>query len=220
MNIISLSDIHGQVACIGPLIGELAEADLILLAGDITNFGNYRDAREIIEAIRPYNADILAVPGNCDPPEAIRYLDEQELNLHARTLTRNGITFMGLGGSVPCPGRTPNEFGEATLARWLDETVADIPPGATTVLLCHQPPYGTQTDIARNGVHVGSDAVRAFIEQHRPLLCCTGHIHESPSLDTLGPTRIANPGPCHRGSFVYARVNTTTGVDLLEIRHV
>ena len=218
MNIISLSDIHGNASHIEVIAGELAQADIVLLSGDITNFGNSRDAREVIEAIRPYNTNILAVPGNCDPPDACLYFDEQQINLHARAVLRDGITFIGLGGSVPCPGRTPNEHGEATLTRWLNAAATDITDDSPVVLLCHQPPYGTATDITRAGQHVGSDAVRAFIEAQQPLLCFTGHIHESPAVDTIGPTNIINPGPLSRGGYAYARV-TSAGVELLEIRH-
>ena len=105
MNIISISDIHGHVSAIDPLAAELTEADLILLAGDVTNFGNARDAREIIEALRTYNRNILGVPGNCDTPGVIEYLDQEEINLDGRCCMREGISFVGLGGSVPCPGR-------------------------------------------------------------------------------------------------------------------
>ena len=220
MNIISISDIHGHVAAIDALAGELAEADLILLAGDVTNFGNYRDAREIIGTLATYNSNILAVPGNCDTPEAAGYLDEQGINLDGRAVMREGIAFLGLGGSVPCPGRRPNEAGEASLAASLRQALAGVSDGCPTVLLCHQPPYGTDTDIAGNARHVGSDAVRYFIEEHPPLLCCTGHVHESPSIDTIGPTRIVNAGAFCQGGYAYARVSATAGVELLEMRHL
>ena len=218
MNIISISDIHGHVSAIDTLAGELAQADLVLLAGDITNFGGYDHARTIIETIRAHNPNILAVPGNCDTADAIGYLDEQGINLDGCAVIRDGIAFIGLGGSVPCPGRTPNEVGEAALADLLKQALAAVTDEAPTVLLCHQPPYGTQTDIAGNSRHIGSDAVRAFIEEHRPLLCCTGHIHESAGIDTLGPTKIVNAGPSFQGYYAYAHLSAAAGVDLLEVR--
>ena len=47
--------------------------------------------------------------------------------------------------------------------------------------------------------HVGSRAIRAFIERHQPPLVLAGHIHESPRVsssyrDTIGATVAVNPG--------------------------
>jgi Icc-related predicted phosphoesterase len=62
----------------------------------------------------------------------------------------------------------------------------------TTVCLFHSPPYRTDLDrAALDGrtvdhapldVHVGSIAIRRFIEDRQPLLTLHGHIHESPRL--------------------------------------
>jgi Icc-related predicted phosphoesterase len=60
------------------------------------------------------------------------------------------------------------------------------------VFLLHTPPYGTALDrAALDGklcegvpldVHVGSVAVRRFIEEHQPLLTMHGHVHEAARL--------------------------------------
>jgi Icc-related predicted phosphoesterase len=60
------------------------------------------------------------------------------------------------------------------------------------VFLFHSPPYGTKLDVsAWGGVlvdhvpldhHLGSIAIRRFIEARQPLLTLHGHIHESPRL--------------------------------------
>jgi len=47
--------------------------------------------------------------------------------------------------------------------------------------------------------HVGSRAIRAFIERHQPPLVLSGHIHESPRVsgsyrDAIGRTMAINPG--------------------------
>mgnify|MGYP006296108207 CR=1 FL=1 len=81
------------------------------------------------------------------------------------------------------------------------------------ILLCHSPPYettldradldGKMVDHAPVDVHVGSIALRRFIESRRPLITLHGHVHESARLtgswrDTLGPTHMfsaAHDGP-------------------------
>lgn len=61
-----------------------------------------------------------------------------------------------------------------------------------TIMLFHAPPYdtgldraaldGKMVDFAPLDVHVGSIAIRRFIEQHQPLITLHGHIHESYSI--------------------------------------
>ena len=50
-----------------------------------------------------------------------------------------------------------------------------------------------------SGQHVGSRAIRRFIEAHQPPLALAGHIHESPRTsasyrDAIGRTQVVNPG--------------------------
>jgi Icc-related predicted phosphoesterase len=68
-----------------------------------------------------------------------------------------------------------------------------------TIYVCHTPPFDTPLDSMPHKRHVGSKALRAFIEQHAPPLTLHGHIHESPELSgryaaQLGPTWSINPG--------------------------
>jgi uncharacterized protein len=68
-----------------------------------------------------------------------------------------------------------------------------------TIYVCHSPPFDTPLDTMPGGRHVGSKALRAFIEQHAPPLTLHGHIHESPELSgryaaQLGATWSINPG--------------------------
>ena len=68
-----------------------------------------------------------------------------------------------------------------------------------TVYVLHDPPYDTNLDLLYNGQHIGSAAVRRFIEKHQPPLVLSGHIHESPKAsrkitDRIGNTLCVNPG--------------------------
>lgn len=204
MRIIAVTDIHGDPAGIVRLKAELARADLALVSGDITNFGGRREAASIMEKIQGYCPQILAVPGNCDRPEVGAYLSERGWNLDSRTVELEGLRFLGLGGSLPCPGRTLLEFTEEELASFLNGADSGTKTGAPFVLLCHQPPYGTKLDRVLGGLHVGSRTIREFIEKKKPLACFCGHIHESAGMDNIGATVIANPGPLSKGGFIRA----------------
>jgi Icc-related predicted phosphoesterase len=68
-----------------------------------------------------------------------------------------------------------------------------------TVYVMHSPPFKTSLDRLFDGRWVGSRAIRAFIERHRPYLTLHGHIHESSEisgtyLDRIGETVCINPG--------------------------
>lgn len=67
------------------------------------------------------------------------------------------------------------------------------------VYVIHAPPFDTKLDIITTGIHVGSKAIRQFIEKEQPLLTLHGHIHESPQMsgswrDKLGKTICINVG--------------------------
>lgn len=70
------------------------------------------------------------------------------------------------------------------------------------ILISHAPPVNTHTDPLPGFGHVGSYAVRAFIEQRQPRFSLHGHIHEAPSesghvTDRLGECVCINPGQEH-----------------------
>ncbi len=210
MVILTLTDIHGSDRYIEACAHELRSADLVILAGDITNFGGRREAAAIVDTIRRYNPAILAVCGNCDMPEVEDYLDEEGLNIAARNRMVGGIGFCGLGGSLPGPAPTPNTHTEEEIAALLEQAAAGL--REPFILVSHQPAFGTRTDLVRRTRHVGSASVRAFIERTEPLACFSGHIHESIGTDTLGRTQLANPGPFRSGRF--ARVVIGNGVEI------
>jgi Icc-related predicted phosphoesterase len=216
MKIVALTDIHGRTERLGDLAGDLAAADLLLLCGDLTNFGREPQAEVVLSAVRSHNPKVLAVPGNCDHPDVAAYLVREGISLHAAHVIVNELAVLGLGGSLPCPGRTPNEFTDDELASFLSQAAAGLSHNVPWILVSHQPPRDTAVDRVRSGMHVGSRAVRAFIEDHKPAVCFTGHIHEASGMDSIGPTKIVNPGPLHMGHYAYAEVGPALG--LVEIR--
>ena len=201
MRIIGITDVHGDTRHAGRLAQLEPPADVLLVAGDITHFGGDDDTATVLSSLRPLARRQFAVLGNCDYPEAGANLSDAGVNLDRRNMRLDAVCFVGIGGSLPCPGKTPNEYTEAELRSHLEEAVVGCVPGDSIVLVSHQPPYGTSADLIANGNHVGSRSVRSFIEHHRPLVCLCGHIHEGRGLDSIGDTRIINPGPLRDGWY-------------------
>jgi uncharacterized protein len=201
MKIVMLTDLHGRIDIKPDLIEAFKFSDLVILAGDITHFGNAPKLKNMISIIRQYQPNILAVSGNCDPPEIENALQQEGICLHRRNITLGNICFSGLSGSLPCPRPTPNEYNEQDFADFVGQINATRDTSLPMVLVSHQPPYNCKNDEVEPGIHVGSHSISSFIESESPLLCLTGHIHEGIGIDKIGRTMVVNPGPFRSGHY-------------------
>jgi uncharacterized protein len=216
MIIIGLADVHGSLPPLNHLTHILKQADVVLLVGDLTNFGRETEAESVVLPIVERSGTVFAVPGNCDYSGVDAYLNKQKINLHGRGKVINGIGFVGLGGSLVTPFGTPNEYTEEEISFTLKKALSDIPDKTPLILVSHQPPVQTSCDKISSGAHVGSYSVRKFIEIHQPVVCFTGHIHESTGIDIIEKTQIINPGQLGRGGYSYAEIKD--GDVFVEIR--
>jgi len=208
LRIIAFGDVHMELGNAGNIPG-ISAADFIIVTGDITNYGSREDAKKMLDQLLAINSNVLGLHGNLDQPEVGAYLEDLGLSLHGRGRVMNGIGLVGLGGSNFTPFNTPSEFSEPELATLLTRGYAQIGGKPPIILVSHTPPSQTRTDRIAGGVHVGSTAVRQFIEQRQPALCLTGHIHESKAVDRIGRTMILNPGMIKNGSYI--EVNLING---------
>jgi Icc-related predicted phosphoesterase len=204
---IGIGDIHDDLAALDRLaaLPGLSGAAGILVSGDLTIRGDAPQARLVLEALRRSGPVILAQIGNMDKAGVDAYLTGEGVNIHASgRITPQGVGIFGVGWSTPTPFGTPSEASEERVAAWLAKAHAAVAGCSKLLLVCHTPPHGTATDVVGAGVHVGSTAVREFIERVQPDVCLTGHIHEARAEDVIGRTRIVNPGALSGGG--YARI--------------
>ncbi len=201
MKILALTDLHGKIELIKHFSILMNDADVVLLAGDNTNFGRQKEIGQIIDEIQRFNKSVYAVSGNCDYPVVEQYLDECGISLNMKCIVHNNMHFAGLSGSLPCPGTTPQEYHDEEYVSILEYIESQIIH--PLVFVSHQPPFNTLNDRVSDGLHVGSKALRAFIEKHAPLVCITGHIHEGKGVDVIGTTKIVNPGPAAWGNYAW-----------------
>lgn len=198
---VGIGDIHGNGAA-AARIPEIATADAVLVTGDITNLGGPDKVGKVLDQLRGLNPNVYAQIGNMDQPQVSGWLTTLGINLHRTVLElAPGLKFLGIGFSAITPFRTPSEVPDTMLGEWLEETARNIGEYTALVLVSHTPPLNTATDRLASGVHVGSRAVREFIERMQPQVCLTGHIHESRDTDTLGPTTIVNTGMLADGGY-------------------
>jgi Icc-related predicted phosphoesterase len=214
LRILGIVDLHW--AGHDPLrLPDLSEIDLVLLGGDLTHFRGTDVARRIIEEIRGAGAGVLAVCGNCDRPEIETYLEDEGIALDRTARLVGGATFVGLSGGLPFGG-CPYERSEQEFAAACDE--ARVAAGAVagngpTILVSHQPPFGTRCDRVLRLKHVGSRSIRRLVEDLQPDLVLCGHIHESRGRDAIGETVVVNPGPWKSGHSIGFSISGS-GVEL------
>jgi len=213
VRLVAITDLHGNVKMSEKLaellVGE--KPDVLLIAGDITHFSGAETARKVLGPLLETGVPILAVHGNCDGRDVPELLDELGIWIHDRRRELSGIGFVGVGGSNITPFNTIWELSEDEIREIL---LRNYRPG--DIILSHVPPRDTKADLVHSGLHVGSRALREFIEENQPPLVITGHIHEARSVDHVGETVIVNPGPLFRR--YYAEIILADNVINVELK--
>ena len=218
MRFLAVADIHGNATRVRKLVGMIPEINpnLILIAGDLTHFSGAEKAKEVLEPLLNTGIPILAVHGNCDGRDVPAFLEELGISAHDKRVEINGVGFVGVGGSNMTPFNTIWELTEDEISAILGRNYRD-----GDVILSHVPPRGTRVDRVHSGLHVGSEALKKFIEERQPPLVVTGHIHEARAVDRIGDTVIVNPGPLFRSYYAVIEFNEeekkAENVELLEL---
>ncbi|MDK2383465.1 MAG: metallophosphoesterase family protein [Candidatus Korarchaeota archaeon] len=208
MRLFLASDIHGSAGKLKSALGR-ESYDLIVLAGDLSN-GSLKDVRRILRRAKEFGP-VVFVPGNMDPPPLLEVEEVEGCpNLHGRVRTIE-MRFGGLGGGNISPFSTPIELDEDEMREVLSKL------SGIDVLVSHAPPHDTKLDVIRSGAHVGSKALREYVEREQPLLCVCGHIHESPGVDRIGRTVLVNAGPMMRGRYAVIEVRGDEVIPSLKI---
>ncbi|MEA4956748.1 3',5'-cyclic adenosine monophosphate phosphodiesterase CpdA [bioreactor metagenome] len=212
MNILAISDVHGNEN--NGLYSYLNNnnVDLLIISGDITNFGPVDFVEYFMNKLSNHGTKIFAVPGNCDPDDVEgKIIDSNAICIHDNVVEYENLVIYGFGGSNPTPFDTPGEVDEETLYKSIKkvldskdinlvkESSDEFPNGRISILVTHAPPKNTEADKIVNGSHVGSESVRKIIEEYKPRLNICGHIHEARSMDMLDDTIIINPGMLEHG---------------------
>ncbi len=203
MLILAFGDVHMRPERAKGIPG-IRQADLVVVNGDLTLRGGRAEALSVLDALTELNRHVYAQIGNMDRADVDRMFTEMGINLNGRGVLVGGVGLFGLGGSPPTPFDTPSEFTEQELEATLRRAYQDVEKASVKILFSHAPPVDTAVDRVRSGAHVGSSAVRRFLEEADCSLCVCGHIHEASGTDRVGPALVLNPGMLAQGG--YARI--------------
>ena len=213
MRIIALTDIHGSYQKVNAILSRETGYEVILIGGDLTTHGSPKEAEEAIHLFRRYAKPILAVAGNMDPPELDDLFSASGISINARGVIIGEVGFFGTSGSPFTPMNTPYEISEDEIGRRAEAGWNDVLAARWKIFVPHAPPFNTKLDKIFLGKHVGSTAVRRFIEQHQPDAVVCGHIHEARGLDSIGETKMVNCGPAGRGYYSVIEVSNSISVE-------
>jgi uncharacterized protein len=212
MRILCLSDIHCEFKKFSP--GKMPDADVCIIAGDITNFGNTRPievalACDWIESLKDKYKHILWIPGNHDIMVDKWTFVGCECLLD-NVVTIEGLTFTGL--SICAAYNMPElvtRWAHTTADLDVEERLVSALP-KVDILVSHCPPAGTIPPLdyagydlnfdeftgkcTRTPCYIGLRYLTEYIYEKSPKLVVCGHAH-GPRLvvDVVGTMVIKTP---------------------------
>lgn len=206
MRLLLVSDLHYTLPQFDWVVREAPRHDLVVLAGDQLDIGSpvplHAQALVVLRyaamlaaagrvAISSGNHDLTAPDGHGE--QAAAWLGAARLHGAA---TDGDALRLGDTLVTVCPW-WDGPVGRAALERQLAADAARRP--ARWVWVYHWPPAGSPTCWTGTRHH-GDPDLAGWIEQHRPDVVLTGHIHQPPFrpegawADRLGPTWVFNAG--------------------------
>jgi len=218
MNAVFITDLHGR----SEVLKRLPSADLLIVGGDITHFGDAAEAVAVLASVAGRYERVLAVPGNCDRPGVARALDERGWGGHLTPVLVQDVLFFGVGGSNPTPAFTPNEWNEKQM---LAEAGPVVESAARTqarlrILVSHAPPLGSGADRLTTGRCAGSRAVADLAQALDVQWVLCGHIHEARGVFDWDGRCVVNPGPLRDGWFCRLEIDVDVSTLTPEIERV
>ena len=192
MKLLVLADIHGQEITLQNVLDTVLNLKVpptsCLIAGDVTNFGTIAELNKMLNMIAPNFEETLFVAGNCDPYFELNELESTAMYIESNPHKTNSFTTIGFGRQDP-------RINQRVL-RKLNRAKEKV------CLLTHAPPFGTAADKVSFDRHAGSKELKYTIDRYPNIfLVISGHIHDSPIIDTIDICTIVNPGPITRGNF-------------------
>lgn len=214
--ILVVADVHGELESLAKFVKAVENEpfDMIIFPGDFTEMSNVPEgfsqtdiAELVLQKLLSLGKPLFCVPGNHEPYETLETLEEYDVNLHKKVRKFRDLDLMGFGGAAT-PFNTKFEPTEGEIAHALEDMKKNA--GKRFILVTHNPPKDTKLDRTESGQHVGSLAIRTFVEKYKPLLAVSAHIHEAGGSDRLGETALFYPGPLYEGFYGIAAIGKSS----------
>ena len=214
MRRLAFTDIHGTFDPVVRAMESESDFDAIVLGGDLTTYGTPEDVRQYLRSLPSNGKPVMVVAGNMDPPELDQEFLRLGVSINAKGRLVGSVGFFGVSAAPLSPLHTPYEIPEEEIAARAESGWNDVRHSGLTVFVPHAPPRNTTLDRTFLGHHVGSTAVRAFIEKQQPDVTVCGHIHESRGVESLGKTLMVNCGPAGKGKYALITLDKEIDIQL------
>src|SRR5215813_11484000 len=187
------------------------EADVLVIAGDLTNYGKPDEMHSLLNALVRLRIPIVAVLGNHDyesgqEQELIKMMTAEGIKvLDGSSYERDGVGFAGTKGFVGGFGRgVLTAFGEkevkAFVQAGLDETLKleralAMMRSPKIVIVTHYAPICETVAGERPEIwpYLGSSRLAEVIDRHQALIAFHGHAHHGrPDGKTIGGVPVHN----------------------------
>jgi Icc-related predicted phosphoesterase len=219
IKVAAAGDVHaggpGDERLVGVFADAAREADLILLAGDLTLHGEPDETAALVEAVEGIATPVVAVLGNHDwhgnrPEELTAVLSRAGIHMLEKSsiVLEVGETSVGVAGVKGFVGGFPDsalpDFGEPSLRRVYAETSEEVEGLAhaldeiescdVRIALMHYAPTSATLEGEPPGIwaFLGSDRLAVPIAQHRPDIVLHGHGHMGSFQGAIGEVPVYN----------------------------
>lgn len=186
--------------CVRAIGGLTPSPDLILVTGDLVDFGLAEEYAHLKRILKPLRPRLIAIPGNHDGRDVMRAAFADEGYLPAEGFLQfviEDLPFRLVGLDTVIPGEGGGELCAERLV-WLDKTLSSK-PDAPTLVMMHHPPFLTGIGhMDRIGL-AGRDGFADVMARHpqvRLILC--GHLHRTIHAMVGGRPALTCPGPAHQ----------------------
>jgi uncharacterized protein len=192
-------------------------ADVILLAGDLTTYGEPEQAAVLADVTREIGTPVIAVLGNHDwhanqheaLVESLRAGGIHLLERSSHVCNFDGVEVAIVGTKGFVGGFSDSllpDFGEPLLRRVYAETSAEVAAldrglrsvedADVRIVLLHYAPTATTLEGERESIwpFLGSERLAAPIAQHRPHAVFHGHGHNGTFAGSIGEIPVFNVG--------------------------
>ncbi len=196
MKILAASDLHGNEGVVEKLAGEAEknEVDLVIIAGDISDFGEI--AKGMIGPFLKKGKKVAFVVGNHETPGLGEFLVEKykATNIQSYAFMAGDVGFFGCGGA----NIGPTSVSEDELFYYLNKGFHYVSGAKKKIMVTHVHPSGSKIE---KFSFPGSEAVTKVIYQFKPDIHICGHIHEMEGFEEkIGNTQVICVG--NRGRII------------------
>ena len=189
MKALLFSDIHGGREFLEKLPSMIQYYEVILCAGDLTDFGWPEGFVEKLDEVFE-GTTCFWVSGNNDIGQDYQYQLKNMQNIDGKIIEYQGHKFAGLGGSYQ--NYEAQNFGPSLIGK--DTNLSDC------ILLSHIPP-SVKLKYSASDVTCPTNNETMKQLDNAPLAHICGHLHSPAGVACLGPTKIIKLAPAKQGNY-------------------